>query len=161
MKITTEYRRQSRRSLDKRVLSLKPFEHLFEIPSGWLKATRESLGISSRALEARLKISSGSVVRAEQREKEGNITLNMLRVIAAAMECKLVYAFLPLGKNQTFESILEQRAKILAEQILREVSHTMKLEAQSVDLENSEQERKKLVATLMEKLDARLWETKN
>lgn len=80
--------------------------------------------------------------------------------MARAMDCRLVYAIVPLGDKASLESIVANRAEKLAEQILSEVTHTMKLEAQEVDGKISRLEKQKLILSLIEKLDSRLWEGK-
>lgn len=158
MKITNEYSNKSRKTLDKRVQKIKELEFLYDMPFGWIRAVRDSLGISSRLLESRLGLQSGSISRAEQRERDKGITLDKLDQIARKMDCKLVYALIPLGEQKSLEAILETRARKLADEILRDVTNTMKLEAQGVDSKTSAAERERLVQSFVEKLDAKLWE---
>lgn len=157
MKVTAEYRNQSRIFVDKKINKIKGLDSNFEWPTGWLKGIRESLGLSAKKLEARLKLPSGSVIRTEQREIDKTVTLATLESFANAMECKLVYALIPRG-HQSLEEIVEKRAKKLAKAILADISHSMKIEAQEVDQKISEQEQTKLAMDLVEKLDRRLWE---
>ena len=161
MKLSKEYRTQSRHSIDQRVKRIKKMDHAFELPMGWLKSVREALGLSVKMLESRLGHGSGTVIRAEQREREKTITLGTLDSIARAMDCKLVYAFVPLESAETLEAIIEKRAKRLANEVLKEVSHTMKLEAQEVDAKFAVKQQQQLAQTFIENLDVRLWEVQH
>lgn len=127
------------------------------MPIGWLRVIRESLGLSVRMLDTRVG-RRGSVAQAERREVEKTISIGTLDTLARGMDCKLVYALIPIGSSESLESIVEARAQRLAEKILNEVTHTMRLEAQEVDWKATSNERNKLIRLLIEKLDGRLWE---
>lgn len=124
---------------------------------GWLKAVRESLGMTAQQLAKRIKLKNhASILAFEKREKEKTITLRVLEDAARAMGCRLVYAIVPEGK--TLEQLVEARAQKIASQLVQKVSHSMKLENQGIDREDQEQQTKKLALELKEKLDPRLWD---
>jgi predicted DNA-binding mobile mystery protein A len=121
--------------------------------SGWIKAIRTSLGMSSIQLGKRLGLNPIGILRMESRELTDDITLKSLRKIADAMECQLIYGFVP--KSGTLNSIIEKQAKKKAHEIIKKVHHTMALENQAVDtFDEDEQE---LIEDLMEKPCRRLW----
>jgi predicted DNA-binding mobile mystery protein A len=125
-------------------------------PSGWIKAIRTSLGMSTRQLAERLEVQQPAVVALEEREKQGKVTLELLERAAQAMGCKLVYAIVPNNINSSIEHILNERAIALAKDMLNVVEHSMRLEAQGS--ETSEEQVESLALQLKQKMDSRLWE---
>ena len=64
-------------------------------PSGWIKAVREALGMTSAYLAKRLGITLSTATRLELSEAEDRITLATLRRAAEALDCELHYALVP------------------------------------------------------------------
>lgn len=108
-------------------------------PTGWLKAIRLALGMSSQQLAKKLSVTRQGVQDMERREKEGSITLKTLREAANALDMQLVYGFVPT--DGTLDALVDRKAKELAKQIVLRTSHTMKLE----DQENSQQRIEKAI----------------
>ena len=110
---------------------MKPFSKLKSEknpPTGWIKATRLTLGMSLQQLANKLNMTRQSVLKMEQREKEGSITIKTLTEVAAAMDIKLVYGFAPI--DGSLENLIERKARELAGKIVLRTSHSMKLENQ-------------------------------
>src|SRR5579872_6383642 len=85
---------QSRVRLDERFASLS--EVPFATPvRGWIKAIREAIGMSTAQLARRAGVRQPSIVAIEQSEAKGSIEIATLRRVAAALDCKLVYALIP------------------------------------------------------------------
>lgn len=127
-------RRGDRRILDNRFKKL-PATTAFVTPKqGWIKSIRESLGMSANDLGARLGITRQSVLTLEISESKGRAGMDSLKRAAEAMDCSFVYAFIPNSSLEEFVS--KQIEKVVAEKI-KKVSHTMKLEGQSVELVDS------------------------
>lgn len=102
----------------------------------------------------RLGISPASAAALEQSEGAGTISLKSLRKAAEALECDLVYALVP---RKDLASALEQRACAKADEMLRNVNQTMRLEAQGVDSRAArKQSRETIIKSLLEK-PASLW----
>lgn len=74
----------------------------------WSKYVREALGMSVSQLAKRLGLRQSSVSELEKREIEGRVSLNKLREMANAMECDLVYSFVP---RKPIEQIVFDQAK--------------------------------------------------
>ncbi|MGE3758710.1 MAG: mobile mystery protein A [Pseudobdellovibrionaceae bacterium] len=124
---------------------------------GWLKAVRESLGISAQQLAKRMKLKNhASILAFEKREKEKAITLKAMEDMAGAMDCHFIYAVVPSGSS--FEKLIDERAKKIAEQMIQKVAHSMKLENQSITQDQQAQQIIELAKELKEKLDHRLWD---
>lgn len=107
--------------------------------TGWIKAVRTALGMSSQQMGRKLSITKQSVRDIEIREQEGSITLKALRDAANALDMQLVYGLVP--KDGSIERLIDRKARELASRIVLRTSNTMKLENQ----ENSETRIKKAI----------------
>ena len=96
-----------------------------------------------------------SVLKFEKGEVDGSLTLGVLERSAQALGCKLVYAIVP--ENGTFDDLVEARAQAVASEIVKRVSHSMKLENQETTEEHRLNQVLELAAELKDKLDSRLW----
>ena len=129
-------------------------------PSGWLKAVRGALGISARQLASIVGTDSSAIIRLEEREPEGKMTLELLDRAAKAMGCKVVYAIVPDDQFESLEGIVDHRARIAATELIQKVEHSMRLEDQgSFDASIAKAELEKLSQELKHKMDARIWGT--
>lgn len=117
--------------LNSKMLSVAPLQKQVAPPTGWIKALRFALGMSSRQLGNKLSITRQGALDMERREKDGSITLNTLRQTADALDMHLVYGFVP--KDGSLDAWIERKARELATAIVMRASQTMKLE----DQENS------------------------
>lgn len=119
--------RQAREALDRR-LSMLSSASRFAVPQrGWIRAIRDALGMSAADLGARMGISGASVRSLEDKEVSGGVRLSSLQRAAAAMDCTLVYAFVP---NESLESTVQRQAASLLNQQMTRLEQTMALEAQ-------------------------------
>ncbi len=147
-----------RRVVEEKLKQLKSLVNTTMPRSGWLKAVRGALGLTTRRLAALLKTDMAAVVRMEKREINGAVTLESLDRVARAMGCRLVYAIVPDIQYGSLESILDERARVLARKLAKDVSHSMRLENQGVDSSTTEAQIERLAQDLKTKLDPRLWE---
>jgi len=120
---------RSRAHLDGRFNEIGAASRFAAPVRGWIKALRESLGMSAEQLGKRLGIRQPSVVAMEQSEARGTIELATLRRVAAALDCTLVYALVP---NQPLEETVRDRARVVARRRLSPIEHSMMLEDQAV-----------------------------
>jgi len=126
--------RQARETLDRRLVPMRPTAQYAPPRLGWIRAIRDALGMSAAELATRMGISGASVRSLEQKEMSGGIRLSSLQRAAQAMDCTLVYAFVP---NTTLdETVRRQAQRVLDEQIGR-TRQTMALEAQEGDMRSS------------------------
>lgn len=102
-------------------------------PRGWIRAIRESLGMTATQLARRMGITQATVTEFETSEVKGSIRLDTLRRAAEAMNCTLVYAFVP---KEPLEKIVEDRAYNVAAQLAKPTEHTMGLEDQGLSAED-------------------------
>jgi predicted DNA-binding mobile mystery protein A len=108
-------------------------------PTGWIKAIRQAIGMSSQQLGNKLSITRQGVLDMEKREKDGLITIRALREVAKSLDMQLVYGFVP--NDGSLEDLIDRKAKELAREIVMRTSQTMKLE----DQENSKKRIEKAI----------------
>lgn len=106
---------------------------------------RNALGLTLAELAKLVSISPVTLAQAERREIEGKVSLSTLRKIAEAMECELIYSFVPKKDMKTLihDKAFEKAAKTLGIADLH-----MKLENQKVEgdeLERIERLAKKFI----------------
>jgi predicted DNA-binding mobile mystery protein A len=142
--------------MDERLGALQAVAHLATKPTrGWIRAIRETLGMTTRQLGERLGVSQPRVVKLEQSEAAGAITMDSLQRAAEALGCRLVYAIVPL---KPLDETIEERVSSIAEQRLASVEQTMRLEAQGVtNKARREDARQQIVKELLRR-PARLWD---
>lgn len=132
-------RKAIRRLLTKNMLPWK--EGLRAPPSkGYLWAVRKALGASSRQLAQRLGVSPSSILRLQQREAQGKASLGSLEQAAKAMNCRLVYSIIPQEGFNTLQDIVDQKATEMATLIIQRARHTMALEGQGLDNEETKED---------------------
>ena len=126
-------------------------------PVGWLRAIRETLGMTSAALGQRLGITASGVRKLEQAEAADAITLATLRRVAEALDCELHYALVP---RQPLRQMRRQQALRLAQQRQERAGRTMALEAQPVDAPStSPRDRLEAIAQeILRSSGTRLWD---
>jgi predicted DNA-binding mobile mystery protein A len=108
-----------------------------------------------KQLAQRLGIDPAAVVRLEKREAAGKVTLESLHRAAEALDSKLVYALVP---NEDLQSMLLTQARRVAQARLRRVGHTMGLEAQGVDSEETARLATDLAMQLLREWPRSLWD---
>ena len=119
----------SRKHLDERFKELGAVGRYNAPVRGWIKAIRQALGMTTEQLAMRLGIKQPSVVAIEQSEAKGAIKLATLRRVAEALDCTLIYAFIP---NHPLETVVRDRARLFARRRRAPIEHTMMLEDQAV-----------------------------
>jgi predicted DNA-binding mobile mystery protein A len=143
---------QSRVRMDERLLEFGPVSRYTPPIKGWIRAVREALGMTAEQLGRRLGVKQPSVIQMEQSEAKGSIELATLRRAAEALDCALVYAFVP---KKSLEETVRSRARNFIRRRLAPVEHSMLLEDQSVPGKAEEQ---RIDETLRETSPSKLWE---
>ena len=126
---------QSRAQLDGRFEAFGPAKRYSPPVRGWIKAVREALGMTTAQLATRLRMKQPSIVAIEQSEAKGTIELATLRRVAEALDCTVVYAFVP---NKPLEAAVRNRARAFLRRRRGPVEHSMLLEDQKVEGADSE-----------------------
>lgn len=118
-----------RRQIDQRLKPLKPLASKTAVltKSGWIKTIRRALGMTAKDMAQRMALTEARIYALENGELEGATTLKSLRRAAEAMNCELVYAFIP---KISLEQMVEQQALKLARSQVGRVDRTMRIEEQ-------------------------------
>lgn len=138
-----------------RSLSLLRKEPFIIPKQGWIRTIRKAIGMTIKQLAKRLHVAPSRVVRIESSESEGAVTLKTLKMAAEALNCRLIYTFVP---DTTFQKMVENQAKKIAMQQIKKTSHTMDLEGQSVRSGWKKEQLEDLSQELLRKSWKHLWE---
>jgi predicted DNA-binding mobile mystery protein A len=126
----TDFRRLRIRQLDETLSSVRTcVTHLATPRNGWIREIRQALGMTTGQLAKRIGIPQSNVHSLEARERDGRITLRSLRKAADALDCEVVYFFIP---RKGLEATLLDQIKMFVQRRVASVAHTMALEEQSV-----------------------------
>ena len=117
-----------REQLDNKIIRFTILQDIVIPPNGWIYSIRQGINMSLRQLGNRLSISPQSVRAIETREKNGTVSLNVMRKVGKALKMDFVYGFIP--QDQTLEKMIEKRARELAIKIVERTSVQMALEDQ-------------------------------
>ena len=145
----------ARKNLDKRLNILRKSDELSRPPLGWIKAIREALGMTTAQLGQRIGVSQPRALQIERAELRGTLTIESLERAAHALNCRLVYALVPV---EPLNNMVENKANTLAAKRLAHTNHTMSLEDQSLLPDSANEQLNDLAKKLAEKSGSELWE---
>ena len=137
---------------------VQPFRRLARTQTprgGWVRAIRDALGMSANQLGARVRVTRQTIENLERSEAQGKVTLDSLNKLAKALGCRVVYALVP---EKPLVEMRDDRARVVADGLLKSASHSMKLEAQSVREGEQRRQRERLIETLLQGNPKKLWE---
>lgn len=126
---------------------------------GWIKIIRKSLGMSINDLAQRLGCHTSNVTLLEKNESSAKIKLETLEKVATAMNCRLVYAFIPQGGS--LEEIVRKQVQLIAHQIVQKNNHSMKLEEQGISKEQMKQQEEDLYRKILHDDSIKIWVSKD
>jgi predicted DNA-binding mobile mystery protein A len=138
--------------------TLGPFRPLIDTRPprrGWIRAIQDAFGMSNRQLAKRLRLKQQTIEDMQEYEAKGTIKLQTLRKLAHALDCRLVYAVVP---NKPLEEIRKDQALKVAQRQLKNVAHSMSLEAQGVGEAEQRAEIDRIVHKLLAGNRRKLWE---
>ena len=142
--------------LDKKIVGLNNLGDIVVPPNGWIYTIRKAINMSLRQLGQRLNITPQSVKEIEEREKNGTISLKVLKQVAKALDMKFVYGFIPNDKS--LEKMVEKRATELAKEIVLRTSTQMYLENQKVSDNRLKKAIKEKAEELKNEMPRILWD---
>ncbi|HET9096419.1 MAG TPA: mobile mystery protein A [Candidatus Baltobacteraceae bacterium] len=143
-----------RKQLERRLAPLRDMS--LEAPrSGWVRAIRDSLGMTARQLAMRMGVAPSRIPTIEHAEATGATTLRTLRQAAAAMNCTFVYAFVPI---KPLEDIVRERAMQKAREDVLRLDHTMRLENQALLKSDLDAEQERMVDRIVAGSLRGLWD---
>lgn len=149
--------------MNKHFLILKQLDRQFDVwrrlpdmpREGWIRLIRKAIGMTTKQLARRLDVNRSRVVKIEQSEPEGALTLRTLQEVAEALNCKLVCALVP---KEPLQEMIEKQAKKIASKRLRRVSHSMLLEDQSVEAKAGQEQLQEIIRALLSGSFKNLWD---
>lgn len=112
--------------------------------------------MSARQLAQRVGVGQPTIARLEKSEAAGTIEIKTLRRIAEGMNCRLVYAFIPV--DGSLEETLKAQATQTAETLLARVEHSMALEAQGATPQDRKAQVQELADELVRTMNRQIWE---
>jgi len=144
----------ARKQLERRLAPLRAMK-LVAPPKGWIRAIRESLGMTARQLATRMGVGFSRIPVIEEAEVTGSTTLKTMRQAAAAMNCAFVYAFVPI---EPLDDILRDRAIQKARKDVARLDHTMRLENQALLKSDLDAERQRTIDLILSGSLRGLWD---
>jgi predicted DNA-binding mobile mystery protein A len=141
--------------LDSQFADLRKAKPITFPGGGWIRAIRETLGMTTGQLARRIGVSQPRVSAIEKAEATGSITLKTLRLAAEGLNCTLVHVLLP---NEPLEAMVRERAERIATEQVRRTHQTMTLENQALEASPLKKERDRLVDELLRGDPRRLWD---
>ena len=144
----------ARKNLDRKLAFLRE-QSLPRPRGGWIRAIRDSLGMTSRQLAKRMGVVQSRIVALEKAEATDSTTLKSLREAAEALNCQLVYALVP---KAPLDEVLRERAAAKALDQFGHVAQGMMLENQSLTTGQMHEELERLTAEILNEPLRYLWE---
>ena len=123
------------RQISRRLEEIRELAQSTKGITSWIDYVRAGLGMSLVQLAKRVGVSQAALSASIRLEKEGRITVNKLREIAEAMDCDLIYEFVPRKK---IEEIMQAQAEKKTLMLMNETETHMALEDQKVTLDKNE-----------------------
>jgi len=144
----------ARKQLERRLAPLRELA-VVNPPKGWIKAVRESLGMTALQLATRMGVGPSRIPVIEEAELTGATTLRTLRQAAAAMDCAFVYALVPI---EPLDAMVRERAMQKARNEVARLDHTMRLENQALLKSDLDAERERTIDRVLSGSLRGLWD---
>lgn len=144
-----------REQLDKKLAKIRPILELPVPSGGWIKAIRESLGMTLNELGDKVGLSKSRISRIESAETTGEIKISTLENVAKGLGVKFVYGFVP---EKDLEDMVSEQAKKIAQERLDRINHSMKLEEQGLNEEEQEKALNDLTEQILVEEPKNFWQ---
>jgi predicted DNA-binding mobile mystery protein A len=141
----TKQRKLAREQLDETLRNFDSAKNVAVPTKGWIRAIRDTLGMTGLQLAKRLDVHQQRIARLEQDEKLGKVTLNTMKKAAAALDCVFVYGIVP---KESLEQMVRHQAEKVARKRMARSNQMMRLEKQEL----SEQEKAKAIQYLIDNI---------
>lgn len=145
----------AREQLDKTMRRFESLKTTSTPPRGWVRAIRDTLGMTGDQLARRMGIKQQRIARIEQDEVRGKVTLQTMQKVAEAMDCVFVYGMVP---RDSLEAVVRRQAHLAAQKRLERSTQTMRLEKQELSREEKSKVLKSLVEEIIDTMPKSLWE---
>ncbi len=147
----------ARNQLDETVKRFEPLKTVAAPQKGWIRAIRDTLGMTGEQLANRMNVNQQRVARIEQDEKLGKVTLNTMRGAAEAMDCVFVYCVIP---RSSLEQTVRNQAKLVAKKRMSRSNQMMRLEKQELSENEKEKALEDLIHDVTNEMPKSLWDEK-
>ncbi len=121
---------------------------------GWIRAIRESLGMTLESFGQRLGVTRATAHQIERAEVNESITIKRLRAAADALGCDLSIQLVP---RQSLNSTVRERAYEIAKADIDYVNHSMMLEGQAIYDKERNEMIEELAQEIVDRNERRLW----
>lgn len=142
------------RQLDDRLSKVREVGAIDPPSDGWIRTLRQALGMTSEQLATRMGVTRQAVLQLEGAEQNRTATWTSMRRAADAMDCDVVYAFVPRG---SLSQVLMRQGRKQAERHIGRVSHSMRLDSHVVGPAEHERQVEELASQLALERSRALW----
>ena len=147
----------AREQLDETMKSFESLKAMSAPIKGWIRAIRDTVGMTGGQLAKRLKVNQQRVARIEQDEVLGKVTLNTMQNVAEAMDCVFVYGV--VARN-SLEQIVRGQAELVAKKRMVRSNQMMRLEKQELSEAEKVKAMQTLIDEIVETMPKSLWDEK-
>jgi len=153
--MTGKQKKLAREQLDKTMKSFESLKVMSAPRKGWIRAIRDTLGMTGKQLANRLDVNQQRVARMEQDEVLGKVTLNTMQNAAEAMDCLFVYGIVA---RDSLEQIVRKQAMLIAQKRMTRSNQMMRLEKQELSKAEKNKAMKNLIDEIIETMPKSLWD---
>jgi len=153
--MNAKQKKLSREQLDEKLKAFKALKLILPPQKGWIRAIRNTLGMTGEQLAKRLNTNKQRIARIEQDEKAGCVTIKTLRRVADAMDCVFVYGFVP---TDSLENTVRKQATLIAQKRVSRTNQTMRLEKQELSKKEKEKTLNNLISDITNAMPKSLWD---
>lgn len=147
----------AREQLDETMKSFESLKAMSAPIKGWIRAIRDTVGMTGGQLAKRLKVNQQRVARIEQDEVLGKVTLNTMQNVAEAMDCVFVYGVVA---RDSLEQIVRGQAELVAKKRMVRSNQMMRLEKQELSEAEKVKAMQTLIDEIVETMPKSLWDEK-
>ena len=155
--MTGKQKKLAREQLDETMKSFKSLKAMSAPRKGWIRAIRDTLGMTGVQLAKRLKVNQQRVARIEQDEVLGKVTLNTMQNAAEAMDCVFVYGVVA---RDSLEQIVREQAELVAKKRMARSNQMMRLEKQELSEAEKAKALQTIIDEIVETMPKSLWDEK-
>lgn len=153
----SKQKKLARKQLDETVKRFEPLKTVAAPKKGWIRAIRDTLGMTGEQLAKRMNVNQQRVARIEQDEKLGKVTLNTMRSAAEALDCVFVYCVVP---RSSLEQTVRDQAILVAKKRMTRSNQMMRLEEQELSENEKEKALEDLIDSVTNEMPKSLWDEK-
>ena len=155
--MTGKQKKIAREQLDETMKSFESLKAMSAPRKGWIRAIRDTLGMTGVQLAKRLKVNQQRVARIEQDEVLGKVTLNTMQNAAEAMDCVFVYGVVA---RDGLEQIVRRKAELVAKKRMARSNQMMRLEKQELSEADKAKAMQTIIDEIVETMPKSLWDEK-